>query len=198
MKKLDAKFWDIRYFEHNTGWDVGHPTTPFIEFTKTLTDKNISILIPGCGHAYEAEMLHNHGFKNITLLDYSNHAREDFLKRVPKFNPEHYLIGDFFKHSGNYDLILEQTFFCALKPQLRQAYAEKMFNLLNQGGRLVGVLFKFPLTEQGPPFGGNKEEYLGYFAKIFDINKLEDCRNSIKPRIGNELFINLQKPNKDY
>ncbi len=195
MNRFEADYWDQRYVDHQTGWDVGYATTPFVEYAKSLTDKTLRILIPGCGHAYEAEMLFNQGFTNITLLDYSPHAREDFLKRVPDFPSENYIIGDFFTHEGEYDLILEQTFFCALEPGLRPNYASKMHDLLSINGALVGVLFTFPLTEKGPPFGGSVDEYKGYFNDLFKIEKLEDCYNSIKPRMGNEVFFKLIKTN---
>jgi hypothetical protein len=150
-------------------------------------------LIPGCGHAYEGEYFFKAGFKNITLLDYSPQARTDFLKRVPEFPEENYVIGDFFNHQGEYDLILEQTFFCALEPSLRHDYAKKMNELLANKGLLVGVLFTFELTEKGPPFGGSIAEYEQYFNPLFEIHKLEPCYNSIKPRLGNEVFMKLRK-----
>jgi hypothetical protein len=196
MNRFKASYWDDRYVEHNTGWDVGHPTTPFIEFEKSLDDKSIKILIPGCGHAYEGEYFYNAGFKDITLLDYSTHARADFLQRVPEFPEEKYQIGDFFAHNDEYDLILEQTFFCALEPSLRDAYAKKMHQLLKDDGMLVGVLFQFPLTTQGPPFGGSIAEYKRHFSPLFTIEKLEECHNSIAPRMGNEVFIRLRKSRK--
>jgi hypothetical protein len=103
-------------------------------------------------------------------------------------------LGDFFSHSGSYDLILEQTFFCALEPSLRPKYAQKMFSMLKPGGKLQGLLFNFSLTEVGPPFGGSIAEYIDYFSPLFKINQIEPCHNSIKPRMGNELFIDLEKP----
>ena len=193
MNRFEASYWEDRYINSQTGWDVGYPTTPFVEYTKSLDDKNIQILIPGCGHAYEGEYLFNQGFHDITLLDYSEEAKLAFLERVPNFPPERFLVGDFFELKGTYDLILEQTFFCALEPSLRSNYARKMHDLLNSNGSLVGVLFSFPLSEKGPPFGGSTEEYKGYFDSFFEIQKLEACTNSIPPRMGNELFINLQK-----
>ena len=193
MNRFEADYWDQRYVDHQTGWDVGYATTPLVEYAKSLTNKNLRILIPGCGHAYEAEMLFYQGFTNITLLDYSSYAREGFLKRVPNFPPEKYIIGDFFTHEGEYDLILEQTFFCALEPDLRPNYATKMHDLLANNGALVGVLFSFPLTEKGPPFGGSKKEYESYFDPLFTIKTLKACYNSIKPRMGNELFIQFEK-----
>ncbi len=51
------------------------------------------------------------------------------------------ILGDFFKHKGEYELVLEQTFFCAINPSLRKNYVAKMKELLLLNGKLVGVLF---------------------------------------------------------
>jgi hypothetical protein len=103
----------------------------------------------------------------------------------------HLILGDFFEHKGQYDLVIEQTFFCALIPELRSAYVKKMNQLLATKGELCGVMFNHPLTEQGPPFGGSVEEYQDYFEPYFEIETLEPCKNSIKPRLGNELWVEL-------
>jgi thiopurine S-methyltransferase len=73
-------------------------------------------------------------------------------------------------------------------------YVEKMHELLSKDGQLAGVLFDFPLTEKGPPFGGSQQEYEKLFSEKFEIKKLERCYNSIKPREGSELFIWVRKP----
>ena len=101
-------------------------------------------------------------------------------------------MGDFFNHTGQYDLILEQTFFCALDPSLRTNYVQKMSELLKENGKLVGLLFgvQFP---NNPPFGGSREEYLSLFSDTFKINLLEPCYNSVKPRQDSELFFNFSK-----
>ena len=54
-----------------------------------------------------------------------------------------------------------------------------------------GVLFNRNF-ESGPPFGGNKEEYLEYFSKYFSNIYMENCYNSVLPRKGSELFIQIQ------
>ena len=101
---------------------------------------------------------------------------------------------DFFDlQDSNFDLILEQTFFCALDPSLRESYAIKMNNLLREKGKLAGLLFDFPLTEKGPPFGGDINEYKKLFFEHFRIKTLERAYNSIKPRNGNELFFIFEK-----
>jgi len=193
MNKFDKQFWDDRYLNNQTGWNIGYPSTPIKYYIDQLSNKNLKILIPGAGNSYEAEYLFNNGFKDITVLDISDKPLTNLKKRIPDF-PQNKLIQDnFFNHLGNYDLIIEQTFFCALNTQLRTKYVSKIHQLLKSNGKLVGLFFDFPLTEQGPPFGGSRKEYLNLFAKKFSINKLEKSYNSIPERKGKELFINFIK-----
>ena len=62
-------FWQSLWLEGRTKWNIGYPATPIAEFIDTLPDKNIKILIPGAGNAYEAEYLHNRGFRNVYVMD---------------------------------------------------------------------------------------------------------------------------------
>ena len=193
---FDADFWNERYENGQTGWDIGYPSTPIKEFIDSLTDRSTRILIPGAGNAYEAEYLHSKGFENVSVLDISERAIELFKNRVPSFPKDHLFLGDFFNHEGAHDLILEQTFFCALPPDMRPRYAKKMRDLLAKGGKLAGVMFNFPLTEDGPPFGGSEEEYGTYFKPNFAAVNIKPCLNSIEPRQGSEYWVELSAPIK--
>ena len=132
-------------------------------------------------------------FKNIWICDWAAEPLSMFSKRVPTFPTTQLLNTDYFKISDKFDLVLEQTFFCALPPTLRGAYAIKTAALLQDRGRLVGLLFAKPFPFNGPPFGGTKEEYLQLFSPQFVIEKLEISYNSIPPRQDQELFINFLK-----
>src|SRR5690606_26735812 len=114
LMQLDRDFWNSRYASGEMGWDVGAPSRPLKEFIDTLTDLELRILIPGCGSAHEAQYLWEKGFRNVHLIDIAPLALERFAQRVPDFPKENLICGDFFKHEGQYDLILEQTFFCAI------------------------------------------------------------------------------------
>ena len=50
---LDEKYWENRYQQKETGWDIGKISTPLKEYFDQITNKNQHILIPGCGRAYE-------------------------------------------------------------------------------------------------------------------------------------------------
>jgi methyl halide transferase len=192
MNALGKNYWGNRYKLGETGWDVGEISLPLKEYIDQIKDKNIKILVPGAGNAHEVEYLHHKGFKQVFLLDITSEAIDNFRKRVPDFPTEHIILQDFFDHQNQYDLILEQTFFCAIEPGLRKKYVEKMAELLTENGRLVGLLFNIPLNEDKPPFGGKKSEYEQLFQEKFELKKLETAYNSIPQRAGNELFINLK------
>lgn len=197
MKDSDQDFWTSRYKQQLTGWDVGYPTTPISEYVDQLVDKDLRILIPGAGNAYEAEYLWEKGFKNTHILDIAAFPIKQFIERNPTFPEDQAIQGDFFEHKGSYDLIIEQTFFCSFPPfpESRKAYAKKMHELLNNSGMLVGVWFNFTLTGdmQRRPFGGSKDEYLSYFGAHFSKTYMEPCYNSIPPRQGSELFGIMKK-----
>lgn len=186
-------YWDSQYEENKTGWDVGYISTPLKEYIDQLTDKNLKVLIPGAGNAYEAEYMHLQGFKNVYVLDISGEAIKKFTNRFPDFPKKYIVCDDFFKHEGEYDLILEQTFFCAIYPSLRKKYADKIYSLLKENGKLAGVLFNHEFEKTEPPFGGTEKEYRDYFDSGFDYIVFETSYNSIKPRAGREIFMILVK-----
>lgn len=190
--ELDQRYWEDRYNNGSTGWDTGGPTKPLTSYIDQLVDRQIHILIPGAGNAYEAEYLFKQGFKNVFVIDLAIQPLENLKKRVPDFPQNNLIQGDFFKHEGAYDLILEQTFFCAIGPELRKSYVQHVKRLLRPGGKLVGVLWSRPMNDNHPPYGGSMAEYEKLFNPFFKINTLAPCYNSIKPRAGNEVFINLE------
>jgi SAM-dependent methyltransferase len=193
MTKFDQNFWNERYQNDETRWDLGTVSPPIAQYTQQLPNKNISILIPGCGNTYEAAYLLEAGFTNITILDIAPLLVEK-LKAQYQHNPHIKVVqGDFFEQQGNYDLIIEQTFFCALSPELRPKYAQTMHRLLNPNGLLVGLLFNRTFDNDFPPFGGNIDEYRQLFSPYFRLKHITPCYNSYPARQGTELFIELEK-----
>jgi len=188
----EKNYWSTRYAESRTGWDIGAPSTPLRAYFDQLKDKTIKILIPGAGNSYEAQYLWQQGFKNVDVLDIAPEPLAALQARVPDFSAAQLVEANFFYHEGQYDLIIEQTFFCSFPPttENRTAYAKKMYELLAANGKLVGLWFDFPLKGdlEKRPFGGTKGEYLDYLQPYFEMKTFERADNSIPPRRGNELF----------
>lgn len=195
--ELDVSFWNHCWKSGQTGWDVGYATQPITEYLDQYENKDAAVLIPGCGNAYEAAYMLDLGFTNITLLDISDEAVKIIKEKFKSAPQVKVLCEDFFEHEGKYDLIIEQTFFCAQVLERRSEYVKKASSILNENGRLAGVLFGISFGPSGPPFGGRFEEYRILFSPFFQLKTMEPCYNSIPPRSGSELFITfikIQKP----
>jgi SAM-dependent methyltransferase len=194
-RPLDQTYWENQYVSETIGWDLGQPSPPLQTIIDELSDKNLRILIPGCGNAYEAEYLLNQGFTDVTLIDISPTLVSDLQAKFKENKQIKVVLGDFFAHEGEYDLILEQTFFCALPPSMRQQYVWKMHQLLSPSGEIKGLLFNRFFEKQGPPFGGDLATYEQLFKAAFEIKKIDICQNSISSRADTEFSITFAKKN---
>ena len=197
LPDFNAAYWQARYDDGRDGWDTRVITPPLrAYFDQIDVNAQPRILIPGAGRAYEAGYLHQLGFGQVFVADITPEALAALAARVPEFPKEHLLLADFFTLPNDqpYDLIVEQTFFCALNPALRPAYARQCAHLLRPGGTLMGLLFDADFGPvQEPPFGGSRVEYREYFAPYFAFRHFESATNSLKPRQGRELFICLKR-----
>jgi SAM-dependent methyltransferase len=190
---ISKEFWEDKWVTQSTGWDIGYPSPAIVSFMESYPNKSAKILIPGCGNAYEAEWLLNNGFTDITLIDISPTLVDKLRDKYDENKHITIVCDDFFHLTQKFDLIIEQTFFCALNPLLRKEYVDKMHEILNEKGLLIGLLFSKEFEKEGPPYGGIQSEYHALFESKFQILKMEDCRNSILPRKDTELFIELEK-----
>jgi methyl halide transferase len=191
--QTQSEYWDNRWQNKETGWDIGYATPAITEFIRKIEEKDLAILIPGCGNAYEAEYLLEKGFKNITLIDISKSLTETLIKRYNGNRRIRIIHGDFFDLNESFDIIIEQTFFCAIPPIKRPDYKTKTHQLLKENGFIVGVMFDKQFEKEGPPHSGTKKEYYELFSDIFHIEKMEPCTSSIPSRQGSELFVKMLK-----
>lgn len=189
---MEKSYWNIRYLNEDTPWTLNTHNNAIVNYFLDK-DRYSNILIPGAGFSLEAQALLALGFKNITICDISEIVISK-LKSDKELSSEiQFIQGDFFELEGQYDYIIEQTFFCAINPELREQYVTKMYDLLRPGGRLMGVLFNIYFEHAGPPFGGSEKEYKNLFSNRLNIINMEICQDSVSPRLGNELFFECSK-----
>lgn len=107
-----------------------------------------------------------------------------------------FLKADFFTWCPTelFDLIFDYTFFCAIEPDMRSAWAMKMKELLKPNGELITLMFPTSDHEGGPPYKVTVSDYeevlhpLGFKAISILENKL-----AIPPRKGREVLGKWKK-----
>ena len=188
-KEYSREDWQGHYESDDLGWDLGKVAPPFI---KLWEEKKLPLgkaLVPGCGRGHEVIFLAENGFE-VTAIDFSKGA-VTYLERALE---ERSLSGrvlhqDFFgldnSHDGIYDLVLEQTFFCAIAPRQRQDYVRNVMRILKPGGMLVG-LFYHTDKEGGPPYNTTRADITVNFAKNFKILELDKTTLSAEQRKDKE------------
>ncbi len=190
MTELNATNWDDRYRERNTPWDLGGPTPVFLRLIRAGTIPKGRLLVPGAGRGYDAIAFAQAGYE-VTALDFSPLASEALRASAEAAGVAlDVRVGDFFEAEGEYDAAMEYTFYCAIAPELRTAYRDRMARLIRPGGLLFGLFF--PLREkdpEGPPFKVSIEEIKRSFGECFELVCEEMPEDSIKPRKGNEVLM---------
>ena len=77
---FNEAYWSNRYKNNEIQWDMGMVSPPIKSFIDQLSDKNLHILIPGCGNAYEAQYLFEKGFANTQVVDLAKLPLENLKK----------------------------------------------------------------------------------------------------------------------
>ena len=191
------KDWQRHYDEGDLGWDLGQVAPPFIKLFESKTILPGKTLIPGCGRGHEVIYLAENGFE-VTAVDYSpgavNHLKYTVQERNLKCEVLHM---DFFgidsAHNGVYDLLIEQTFFCAISPEQRSSYVSTVARALKKGGMLAGLFYHTGEEEGGPPFNTTREDIKKYFSDSFEIRQLSKTEDSAEQRKNKEWLAILIK-----
>lgn len=146
------------------------------------TGQRARALVPGCGRGYDVLSLASLGYDTYGV-DGSESAIEAAQRlRAESGNTDTYrvvdeqagrgkvdlIVGDFFKddfladtQGGNFDIIFDYTFLCALPRELRPAWARRMSDLLAPSGRLICLEWPLhkPPKNGGPPHGLSADLY---------------------------------------
>jgi len=166
---VDPVKWEEQHWKDGvspgTKWDVGGPS-PTLKWALSngnyASQPDSAALVPGCGRAYDALALAKHGFSKVLAVDIAPSAVKAAKAEIeaqsssePDAKKVEAQEADFFGLQGEYDLIWDCTFLCALPPALREQWAAKMRSLLKPKGRLIQCVF--PITSEkdpnvGPPY----------------------------------------------
>ena len=145
---------------------VSLPLAADIARRPRATSSGMRALVPGCGRAYDALFLAEHGFESVVALDLSPAACEAAREEIAESGSSPTIqsrvaveCGDFFDLSsdGQFDFIWDCTFLCALDPSVRDRWAQQMRRLLADRGELLTCVFPIGPREGGPPYAMSVE-----------------------------------------
>ncbi|VXD21711.1 Similar to thiol methyltransferase 1 [Planktothrix serta PCC 8927] len=200
----DRHFWEERYQQGTSAWDLGEPAPPFVTFLQSShapAPGRTAVL--GCGRGYDALLFATYGFE-VVGFDFADSAIQEalqlqqllitqpsILKGSGKSFPTSakFLHRDIFElikeFSGDFDYVIEHTCFCAIPPNKRDDYVQLVESILKPNGQLLGLFFTHT-RPGGPPFGITPGEIQQYFQEKFQILDLHPVTNSTPSRQGQE------------
>lgn len=168
--------WNKRYETGDTPWEKGLPAPPLLEVLGKLGTEiwgGGPVLVPGCGSGHDVRAIAAAGLGPVGL-DLAQLAI-DSAQSYPKAGRESYEKADFLDPAWQagkaFSSVWEHTCFCAIDPSQRPEYAKACADLIEPGGRLIGVFFLTPnepgTEHEGPPFNSTIPEIEGHFAPWF-------------------------------
>lgn len=185
-----SNFWEKRYQEGTTRWDLGQPAPPFVSLLNAPEAPPPGrAVVLGCGRGYEALLFADRGF-DVVGVDFAPSAIAAATRNAQDASLNvRFLQRDIFEltpeFAGHFDYVIEHTCFCAIPPSKREAYIQLVRSLLHPNGELMGLFFTYD-RPGGPPFGVTPAEIARYFVPDFEIVSLEPVTNSAPERQGEE------------
>ena len=190
MSVKDAEYWEQRYQEGTTRWDLKEAAPELVSLLNSAAAPSPGrVAVLGCGRAYDALLFAAYGFE-VVGFDFATSAIEYAIAKAldlgssAKFLQRNILAlpGEF---ESYFDYIVEHTCFCAIDPMQRSDYVQVVKSILKPQGELIGVFFTHH-RPGGPPFGVTPTEIRQYFTTDFEIMSLVPATNSVPERQGEE------------
>ena len=182
------KFWEGRWSDGHTPWDHGRAAPPFEEFVEKCGAPAGKIAIPGAGSGHDVRFFAELG-AHATGLDISP-SSIDVAHGLNSHPNAKFRLGNILdpdpKLHGHFDWVVEHTCLCALQPEYWKKYMKGVRKLLKPEGYFLGLLYRNPVYEEGPPFGINEEMVEKLFGKHFTLLKAWVPEKSYESRFERE------------
>lgn len=187
----DPRFWQKHYDEGKPPWDHGRPSPPLVALGRSGELPKGKLCVLGCGWGHDAIWFAKNGW-SVTAVDFAEGAvrgaREQAGKTAARVR---FLRRDLFElpkqRLARFDLVLEHTCFCAIRPERREEYVDVVRSILKGGGTFFGVFYNHG-RKGGPPFTVGPREVRSLFSRHFDIDRLETATGSFENRADKELL----------
>jgi len=194
--------WEQQYQQNDTPWDKGAPAPPLVDFLETepLTGR---ILVPGCGAGHDVRAIAAASPEaEVIGLDVAPSAIAK-ANGFPKAGRESYHVGDLFQLGAefqeSFDFIWEHTCFCAIEPEMREAYVTATRQCLKLGGELLGVFYLDPYDDEHrpedgrPPHGIMLPDLLDLMNTVYEVEDYWTPDRAFPGREDREILISLRR-----
>lgn len=149
----ELSVWEKRYQDGHTGWDRGESSEALQLWLKNHPIPAGKILIPGCGNGYEVMALAALGFQ-VTAIDIAPTPIAQLRQALKEEKLEAEVVQmDMFDYQTNegFDWIYEQTCLCAIAPDQRSDYVDRLWQWLKPSGTLLAMFMQTDRSG-GPPY----------------------------------------------
>ncbi|XP_056161283.1 probable thiol methyltransferase 2 isoform X2 [Syzygium oleosum] len=148
--------WEKCWEQGLTPWDLGRPTPIIQQLHQMGALPKGRALVPGCGSGYDVVSIAcpDRSVVGIDISEIAIQRAIQLFSSSPNANHFIFLKEDFFTWNPTelFDLIFDYTFFCAIEPEIRGAWAERMSELLRPDGELITLMFPISDHIGGPPY----------------------------------------------
>jgi len=192
--------WEGMYEAGEDRWDIGGASPPLVAVLgRGEVEPPGRALVPGCGRGHDARLLAERGFEAVGVDFAAAPIREArALAAAVGMKGVRFERRDLFalprEWDGTFDLVFEQTCFCAVNPARRDDYARAVHRVLRPGGLLLGLFFNID-SEEGPPFGTTPKEIRHRFVAsgLFALEGARVPAESTQARQGREWLAFLRR-----
>lgn len=181
--------WRERWLTGRTGWDQGRPHD---QLDRLLQHARLEGRLPpearifsaGCGRAHHEAWLARQGYR----VDAEDAVPEAIAEALALYGNQPGLAlkaADVFgddSGAGVYDAVFDRAMLCAINPQHRPAYVEKISRKLVPGGLVLAILFRRTRSPEGPPFAVDEAEAFRLFAAQFELCHASSCPPPVNPQ----------------
>ncbi|XP_058184250.1 probable thiol methyltransferase 2 isoform X1 [Rhododendron vialii] len=186
--------WEKCWEQELTPWDLGQPTPVIVHLHQTGALPKGRTLVPGCGSGYDVVAIAcpERYVVGVDLSDKAIKKAVEFSSSLPNADYFTFLKEDFFiwHPTELFDLIFDYTFFCAIEPGMRSAWASRMQYLLKPDGELITLMFPISDHVGGPPYKVSIADYeevlhpLGFKAVSIVENDLATGARKGREKLG--------------
>jgi len=192
--------WEADYERGTDGWDLGGPTPVFKRLASSDQFQAGRMIVLGAGRGHDAREFARHGFQ-VTAVDFTPYAVHEMQRLAEPHAPVEILQHDLFtlprELNDSFDYVLEYTCFCAIDPQRRSEYTDRVTHLLKPSGIYIDLAFPLDDHAGGPPFAVSMPEVLTLFsARGFTLLRRETPTDSVPQRRGLEQLLIFRAPSK--